>query len=81
MNQLLKIEHISKYYGEASNVTKALDDVSFTVEAGEFVGIMGASGSGKTTLLQCISTLDEPSAGKIPGFHCGNGRFPDLSVL
>ncbi len=41
MNQLLKIEHISKYYGEASNVTKALDDVSFTVEAGEFVGIMG----------------------------------------
>ena len=65
MNQLLKIEHISKYYGEASNVTKALDDVSFTVEAGEFVGIMGASGSGKTTLLQCISTLDEPSAGKI----------------
>lgn len=65
MKTLLKIEHISKYYGENANVTKALNDVDFSVEGGEFVGIMGASGSGKTTLLQCVSTLDDPSAGKI----------------
>lgn len=65
MEPLLNIEHVSKYYGESTNVTKALDDVSFSVEPGEFVGIMGASGSGKTTMLQCISTLDEPTGGRI----------------
>ena len=65
MEPLLSIEHVSKYYGENANVTKALDDVCFTVESGEFVGIMGASGSGKTTMLQCISTLDEPTGGRI----------------
>lgn len=65
MEPLLNIEHVSKYYGESRNVTKALDDVSFSVEPGEFVGIMGASGSGKTTMLQCISTLDEPTGGRI----------------
>lgn len=65
MEPLLNIEHVSKYYGESTNVTKALDDVCFSVEPGEFVGIMGASGSGKTTMLQCISTLDEPTGGRI----------------
>ena len=65
MEPLLNITHVSKYYGENANVTKALDDVCFTVEPGEFVGIMGASGSGKTTMLQCISTLDEPTGGQI----------------
>ena len=65
MEPLLNITHVSKYYGENANVTKALDDVCFTVETGEFVGIMGASGSGKTTLLNCISTVDCVSAGHI----------------
>ena len=62
---MLKVEHIEKYDGSKNNVTKALDRVSFTVEDGEFIAIMGASGSGKTTLLNCISTIDTVSAGKI----------------
>lgn len=65
MNKILKAEHIQKYYGNEGNLTKALDDVSFSVEHDEFVGIMGASGSGKTTLLNCISTIDTVSAGHI----------------
>ena len=65
MEPLLSIEHVSKYYGENANVTKALDDVCLLWSSGEFVGIMGASGSGKTTMLQCISTLDEPTGGRI----------------
>ena len=56
MNTILKLEHIQKYYGNEGNITKAIKDISFSVEAGEFLGIMGASGSGKTTLLNCIST-------------------------
>lgn len=62
---MLKVENIEKYYGTANNVTKALDRISFEVESGEFIAIMGASGSGKTTLLNCISTIDTVSAGKI----------------
>ena len=58
MNTILKLEHIQKYYGNEGNITKAIKDISFSVEAGEFLGIMGASGSGKTTLLNCISTID-----------------------
>ena len=65
MNEILKIENLEKYYGGKSNITKAIDDLSFSVSKGEYVGIMGASGSGKTTLLNCISTIDTPTAGHI----------------
>ena len=58
METILKIENIEKYYGNKSNITKAIDNISFSVEKGEYVAIMGASGSGKTTLLNCISTID-----------------------
>lgn len=63
--ELLKIQQIEKYYGSKSSLTKAIDDISFTVNRGEFVAIMGASGSGKTTLLNCISTIDRVTAGHI----------------
>lgn len=65
MNSILKVEKIEKYYGNKENVTKALDNISFTVDKGEFVGIMGPSGSGKTTLLNCISTIDTITTGNI----------------
>lgn len=62
---MLQVKNIEKYYGSKTHVTKALDRVSFDVERGEFIAIMGASGSGKTTLLNCISTIDTVSAGSI----------------
>lgn len=65
MREILRLEHIQKYYGNGGNITKAIRDISFSVEEGEFTGIMGASGSGKTTLLNCISTIDTVSAGQI----------------
>ena len=65
MNNILEVKNIEKYYGNKSNLTKAIDNISFTVNEGEFIGIMGASGSGKTTLLNCISTIDRVTSGKI----------------
>ncbi|MBR1599098.1 MAG: ABC transporter ATP-binding protein [Lachnospiraceae bacterium] len=65
METILSIEHVEKYYGSKSSLTKALDNVSFVVEKGEYVAIMGASGSGKTTLLNCISTIDKVTSGHI----------------
>ncbi len=65
MESILSVSHLQKYYGAKGTVTRAIDDLSFSVEEGEFVGIMGASGSGKTTLLNCISTIDVPTAGSI----------------
>lgn len=65
MSTILRLENVEKYYGNKSNLTKALNQLSLEVETGEFVGIMGASGSGKTTLLNCISTIDRVTSGKI----------------
>ena len=65
MKEILKLDHIQKFYGSGDNITKAIQNISFTVNESEFVGIMGASGSGKTTLLNCISTIDTVSAGHI----------------
>lgn len=63
--EILRVDNIEKYYGRKGNITKAINNISFTVEEGEFVGVMGASGSGKTTLLNCISTIDKVSSGHI----------------
>ena len=65
MEKVLEVQNIEKYYGSKSNLTKAINNISFEVKKGEFVGIMGASGSGKTTLLNCISTIDKVTAGHI----------------
>ena len=62
---VLKLENVKKYYGVKNNITKAVDGISFQVDEGEFVAIMGASGSGKTTLLNCISTIDNVTSGHI----------------
>ena len=65
MNTVLKVSKIEKYYGNKKNLTKAINNISFEVEKGEFVGIMGPSGSGKTTILNCISTIDKVTTGSI----------------
>lgn len=65
MEKILKIDSIEKYYGSKSSLTKAINNISFDVERGEFIAIMGASGSGKTTLLNCISTIDKVTSGHI----------------
>ncbi len=65
MAELLCVKDLTKVYGKRGAVTRALDGVDLSLEAGEYVGIMGASGSGKTTLLNCISTIDRPTSGSI----------------
>ena len=66
MNQkILEVKGLKKYYGKKGSVTKAIDGISFQVEHGEFIGIMGSSGSGKTTLLNCIATTTKPTEGSI----------------
>ena len=65
VEKLLDIQHMMKYYGNKSSLTKAVNDISFFVEKGEFTAVMGASGSGKTTLLNCISTIDRVTGGHI----------------
>jgi putative ABC transport system ATP-binding protein len=65
MSELIRVCDIEKYYGNTNNITKAVNRVSFTVEKGGFIGIMGASGSGKTTLLNMLSTIDHVTSGHI----------------
>ncbi len=72
----IRVCDVEKYYGSASNVTKAVDGVSFAVERGEFVGVMGASGSGKTTLLNMLATIDTVTAGHI---YYGDTDITELS--
>ena len=75
-NEILRVSNIEKNYGKNGNITKAINNISFTVNKGEFVGIMGASGSGKTTLLNCISTIDKASSGHI---YINNNDITKLS--
>lgn len=63
--EILKVENLTKTYGSGENLVNAVDDVSFSVEKGEFVAIVGASGSGKSTLLHLIGGVDRPTSGKI----------------
>ena len=65
MSEILTVSSLKKVYGKGGSLTRALDGVSLSLEAGEYVGVMGPSGSGKTTLLNCISTIDSPSSGSI----------------
>lgn len=65
MDKILKVENLEKYYGARGNITKAVNNISFEVVEGEYIGIMGASGSGKTTLLNCVSTIDSATSGRI----------------
>lgn len=65
MKEILDVNHLKKRYGCEENSALVLQDISFTVEEGEFISIMGASGSGKTTLLNCVSTIDEATEGDI----------------
>ena len=63
--EVLRVEHLSKIYGKGENEVRALDDVSFSVEKGQFVAIIGPSGSGKSTLLHILGGVDRPTTGKV----------------
>ena len=63
--EILRVENLTKVYGNGENKVRALDGVSFSVEKGEFVAIIGPSGSGKSTLLHILGAVDEPSSGKV----------------
>ena len=65
MQEIIRVSDVEKYYGNGDQVTKAVDRVSFAVQQGEFIGVMGASGSGKSTLLNLVGGLDVPTRGEI----------------
>lgn len=91
MESILKVEALKKYYGKNSNITKALDGITFQVIKGEFLGIMGSSGSGKTTLLNCLATIIRPTDGliyiqnknlaKLKGSTLANYRGKEIGYL
>lgn len=62
---ILQVINLKKYYGQSSNITKALDGVTLSIEKGEFISIVGTSGSGKSTLLNMMGGLDNPTSGKV----------------
>lgn len=83
MKTILELQNVTKYYSSGSIVTKALDGISFSMEPGEFVAVMGASGSGKSTLLNVIATIDQISSGDIcmTGTHLQDMEETDLSAF
>ena len=63
--EIMRIEHLSKVYGSGENAVRAVNDISFSIERGEFLAIIGPSGSGKSTLLHILGGVDRPTEGKV----------------
>ena len=83
METILRIDNIEKYYGNKSSLTKAIDNISFEVEKGEFVSIMGSSGSGKSTLMNILGCLDKPTSGDyiLDGINISKVKDSQLSQI
>ena len=78
--EILKVEHLCKTYGEKNTLVKALDDISFSVEKGDFVAIVGASGSGKSTLLHILGGVDKPTSGHVYVNDCDVFSFNEANL-